>query len=60
MITSEVIQLVVRHFLTALAGGFFIKYSVDGATQDVIISGLTAMAGLGWSIYNKKDKLLTQ
>lgn len=55
MITSTMVQAIVRHLLTAIAGGFFLKYGVDGATQDAIIGGITAAAGLGWSIYDKKQ-----
>jgi len=51
---SVLIQAVVRHILTALAGGFAVKYGVDGATMDAIIGGVAAAAGVGWSIYDKK------
>lgn len=55
MITSAMVQAIVRHLLTAVAGGLFVKYGVDGDTQNAIIGGLTALAGLGWSIYDKKQ-----
>jgi hypothetical protein len=51
---ATLIQAVVRHLLTALAGGFAVKYNVDGGTIDAIISGAAALAGMGWSIYDKK------
>lgn len=51
---ATIIQAIVRHILTAIAGGFFMKYGVDGATQDVIIGGVSAIAGLGWSVYDKR------
>lgn len=51
---SMVIAALVRHLLTAIAGGFAVKYGVDGATMDVIVSGAAAAAGVGWSIYDKK------
>ena len=53
---ATIIQAVVRHILTAIAGGFFMKYGVDGGTQDAIIGGISAIAGLGWSLYDKKQK----
>lgn len=53
---SIVIQAVVRHILTAIAGGFAVKYGVDGSTMDAIIGGATALAGVGWSIYDKRDQ----
>lgn len=51
-----VIQALVRHALTALAGGFALSYGIDGETIDAIISGVTALIGVGWSIYDKKKK----
>jgi hypothetical protein len=53
---STIIQALVRHLLTAVAGGFAVKYGVDGGTIDAIISGASALAGLGWSIYDKKKQ----
>lgn len=55
MITSAMVQAIVRHILTLVAGGYFVKYGVDGETQNAIISGLTALAGVGWSLYDKKQ-----
>ena len=48
------IQALVRHILTAVAGGFAVKYGIDGTTLDAIIGGAAAAAGVGWSIYDKK------
>jgi hypothetical protein len=54
--TSSVIQALVRHLLTAVAGGFAVKYGIDGATMDVIIGGAAAAAGVAWSVYDKAKK----
>ena len=54
MITSQVIAAIVRHLLTAVAGGFAVKYGIDGGTMDVIIGGAAAAAGVGWSIFDKR------
>jgi hypothetical protein len=51
---ATIIAAVVRHVLTALAGGFAVKYGVDGSTLDAIISGAAALAGVGWSVYDKR------
>lgn len=53
---ATIIQALVRHLLTAVAGGFAVKYGVEGGTIDAIISGASALAGLGWSIYDKKKQ----
>lgn len=55
MMTTAVVQALVRHFLTAMAGGFAVKYGIDGGTMDAIISGATAAAGVLWSIYDKRN-----
>ena len=49
-----IIAAVVRHILTGLAGGFAVKYGVDGGAMDAIIGGAAAAAGVGWSIFDKK------
>lgn len=51
---ATIISAVVRHVLTAAAGGFAVKYGIDGATIDAIVGGAAALAGVGWSIYDKK------
>jgi len=53
---ATIIQALVRHILTAIAGGFAVKYGVDGGTMDAIVSGASALAGLGWSVYDKKKQ----
>lgn len=53
---ATIVQALVRHILTALAGGFAVKYGIDGGTMDAIISGASAAAGLGWSLADKRRK----
>jgi hypothetical protein len=51
---STMIAALVRHVLTALAGGFAVKYGVDGGTMDAVVGGVAAAAGFGWSLWDKK------
>lgn len=51
---ATLVSALVRHILTAVAGGFAVKYGVDGGTVDAIVGGAAAAAGLGWSIYDKR------
>lgn len=51
---ATIIASITRHVLTATAGGLLVKYGVDGTTIDAIIGGLAALAGVGWSIWEKK------
>ena len=53
---ANIVQSVVRHLLTAVAGGAAVKYGVDGSTLDAIIGGLSALAGVSWSIYDKRSR----
>lgn len=52
--SPAIIQALVRHILTALAGGFAVKFSIDGATVDAIIGGAAAAAGVAWSVFDKR------
>lgn len=54
--SDAMIQALVRHALTAMAGGMAVKYGVDGSTLDAIIGGIAALAGLGWSILDKRKR----
>lgn len=51
---ASVIAALVRHILTILAGGFAVKYGIDGSTVDAMVGGAAAAAGVGWSIWDKK------
>tara|TARA_R110000868_G_scaffold39383_1_gene137261 strand:+ start:204 stop:368 length:165 start_codon:yes stop_codon:yes gene_type:complete len=52
---ATIVQALVRHILTALAGGFAVKYGIDGGTLDAIVGGAAAAAGVGWSILDKRS-----
>jgi len=51
---AQIISALARHVLTAISGGMIIKYGIDGGTAEAIIGGISALAGVGWSIYDKK------
>ena len=55
MIHATIVQALVRHLLTALAGGFAVKYGIDGSSVDAIVGGFSALAGVGWSVYDKRQ-----
>jgi hypothetical protein len=52
--TPSIVSALVRHLLTGIAGAWAVKYGVDGSSMDAIISGVSAAAGVGWSILDKK------
>lgn len=51
---AAIISALVRHILTAVAGGAAVKYGIDGSTLDAIIGGAAAAAGVGWSLWDKR------
>lgn len=51
---ATIVQALVRHLLTAVAGGFAVRYGIDGGTVDAIVSGASALAGVGWSVWDKR------
>ena len=51
---AQIMAALARHILTAISGGLFIKYGVDGGAAEAIIGGVSALAGVGWSISDKK------
>jgi len=53
---ASIVAAVVRHILTAVGGGIAVKYGVDGATIETIAGGIAALAGLIWSIADKRAR----
>lgn len=53
---AQIVAALVRHALTAIAGGFAVKYGIDGGTIDAVISGASAAAGLAWSVWDKRRR----
>lgn len=52
--TSAVVASVVRHLLTAVGGALAVSWGIDGATWEGIAAAISTLAGLGWSIYDKR------
>ncbi len=50
---AAMIAALARHILTMTAGGFAVKYSIDGGTVEAIVGGLSALAGVAWSLFDK-------
>ncbi len=53
---ATIVSALARHLLTAVAGAFAVQYGVDGATMDAIVGGVAALAGVAWSIADKREK----
>lgn len=57
IMNSAVLQSIVRHILTALGGALAVKYGVDGDTLNAIVGGASALAGVAWSVYDKRQRV---
>jgi hypothetical protein len=51
---ATIISAVVRHVLTAVGGGFAVSWGIDGAAWEGIVGAIATLAGLGWSVWDKK------
>ena len=52
---SAILQSLIRHILTAIGGALAVKYGVDGDTMNAIVGGASALAGVAWSVYDKRQ-----
>lgn len=53
---AEMITAVVRHVLTAVGGAMAVSWGIDGATWEGVAAALATLAGLGWSIADKRRR----
>ena len=51
---ATIVTAVVRHLLTAAGGGFAVAWGLDGDTWQGIVGALSTLAGLVWSIMDKR------
>lgn len=56
IMNSAILQSIVRHILTAIGGALAVKYGVDGDTVNAIAGGASALAGVAWSVYDKRQR----
>jgi len=50
-----IIQAIVRHFMTTVGGGFLVSFGITGTTLDAVIGAVTTLAGVAWSLYDKRS-----
>ena len=53
---AEIVAALVRHALTAVGGLMAARYGVSGADMDAIVGGAAALAGVLWSLYDKRRR----
>ena len=54
MLWTTVIAPLVRHGLTICAGALVTAGYIDGTQSATIVGGLLAVAGVGWSVIEKR------
>lgn len=55
-----IIQAIVRHLLTTVGGGFLTSFGLTGGMLDAVIGAVSTLAGVAWSLYDKKQNSPTQ
>jgi len=53
---SAIVAATARHLLTAIGGAYAMKYDVDGASLDAIVGGASALIGVVWSLWDKRQR----
>ena len=51
---SVMIAALARHILTAVGGGFFAAWGLDGETTDAVVGSVATLVGVAWSVWDKK------
>ena len=51
---ATIVAAVVRHVLTAVGGGMAVAWGIDGETWQAIVGAVATLAGLGWSVFDKR------
>ena len=51
---ATIVQAIVRHLLTTVGGGFLVSVGLAGATLDAVVGAVSTLAGVAWSIYDKR------
>ncbi len=53
---DAVVSAIVRHLMTSVGGGFLMSFGITGTTLDAVIGAVSTLAGVAWSLYDKKQK----
>ena len=51
---ATIVQAIVRHLMTTVGGGFLVSFGVSGTTLDAVVGAVTTLAGVAWSLYDKR------
>lgn len=51
---ATIVQAIVRHILTTAGGGFLVSFGLSGGTLEAVVGAISTLAGVAWSVYDKK------
>jgi hypothetical protein len=51
---TAVVAALTRHILTAVGGGFFAAWGLDGETVNVVVGAVATLVSVTWSVWDKK------
>lgn len=51
---ATIVASLVRHILTAVGGGFFVSWGLDGDAVNAVVGAVSTLAGIGWSVWDKR------
>ena len=51
-----IVTSLVRHILTAVGGGFFVSWGLDGDSVNAVVGAVSTIAGVAWSVWDKRRK----
>lgn len=47
---------VIRHIITTVGGGWMAKAGLEGSEIELLAGAVTTLIGLGWSLYDKRQR----
>lgn len=53
---QAIISAIVRHLLTTVGGGYLMSFGITGTTLDAVVGAVSTLAGVAWSLYDKKQE----
>jgi hypothetical protein len=54
LMNAVMVAALVRHILTAAGGGFFVAWGLDGEAINAVVGAVASLAGVAWSVWDKK------
>lgn len=53
---ATMITALVRHALTTVGGGLLVSWGLDGDTINAVAGAVATLAGVAWSVWDKRQR----